>query len=208
MRLHQSQKSIPEELDVQWEKSNGTCKCGACPLFSIVLHPRAFVCWVVWRSFPMMARCMFRLENIPQNLSAANCTSWIANHISQATWRPLRCDSVATWQGLSAPNSQWFLRFLRLRSMLHCDLRVRWKVASDLWFRAAISEPEAPSFCGISGDLAALTRKFGALRTKGFTSQLACFCDVDRGVQRFRGSSCDFGSAILHEPVAICGVGH
>ena len=29
---------------------------------------------------------------------------------------------------------------------LHCDLRVRWKVASDLRFRAAISEPKAPSF--------------------------------------------------------------
>ena len=27
--------------------------------------------------------------------------------------------------------------------MLHCDLRVRWKVASDLQFWAAISEPEA-----------------------------------------------------------------
>ena len=43
--------------------------------------------------------------------------------------------------------------------MLHCDLRVRWKVASDLRFRAAISEPKAPSFCGISGDLAPSTRK-------------------------------------------------
>ena len=56
--------------------------------------------------------------------------------------------------------------------MLHCDLRVRWKVASDLRFRAAISEPKAPSCCGISGDLAPSTRKslaiaivrFGALR--------------------------------------------
>ena len=38
--------------------------------------------------------------------------------------------------------------------MTHCDLRVRWKVASDLRFRAAISEPKTPSFCGISGDLA------------------------------------------------------
>ena len=38
-------------------------------------------------------------------------------------------------------------------AVLHCDLRVRWKVASDLRFGAAISEPETPSFCGISGDL-------------------------------------------------------
>ena len=38
-------------------------------------------------------------------------------------------------------------------------LKVRWKVASDLRFRAAISEPKTPSFCGISGDLAPSTRK-------------------------------------------------
>ena len=43
--------------------------------------------------------------------------------------------------------------------MLHCDLRLRWKVASDLRFRAAISEPKTPSFCGSSGDLAPSTRK-------------------------------------------------
>ena len=33
------------------------------------------------------------------------------------------------------------------------------EVASDLRFRAAISEPKTPSFCGISGDLALSTRK-------------------------------------------------
>ena len=44
-------------------------------------------------------------------------------------------------------------------AMMHCDLRVRWKVASDLRFRAAISEPKTPSCCGISGDLAPSTRK-------------------------------------------------
>ena len=43
--------------------------------------------------------------------------------------------------------------------MLHCDLRVRWKVAGDLRFQAAISEAKAPSFCGISGGLAPSTRK-------------------------------------------------
>ena len=47
----------------------------------------------------------------------------------------------------------------RKKAMLHCDVRVRWKVASDLRFRAAISEPKTPSFCGISGDLAQSTRK-------------------------------------------------
>ena len=43
--------------------------------------------------------------------------------------------------------------------MLHCDLRVRWKSASDLRFRAAISEPETLPFCRISGDLAPSMRK-------------------------------------------------
>ena len=43
--------------------------------------------------------------------------------------------------------------------MLHCDLRARWKIASDLRFQAAISEPKTRSFCGNSGDLAASTRK-------------------------------------------------
>ena len=38
-------------------------------------------------------------------------------------------------------------------------LRVRWKIASDLRFRVAISEAKTPSFCGISGDLAPSTRK-------------------------------------------------
>ena len=51
-------------------------------------------------------------------------------------------------------------RFLKQeKAMPHCDLRVRWKVASDLRFRAAISEPQTPSFCGISGGLAQSTRK-------------------------------------------------
>ena len=45
------------------------------------------------------------------------------------------------------------------KAMLHCDLRVRWKVAIDLRFRTAISEPQTYSFCGISGDLAPSARK-------------------------------------------------
>ena len=48
-------------------------------------------------------------------------------------------------------------------AMMHCDLRVRWKVASDLRFRAAISEPKTPSCCRISGDVAKSTRKSLAL---------------------------------------------
>ena len=75
---------------------------------------------------------------------------------------------------LGAPKSQRFCdlrlrcpsrtpeiaRFLRQeKAMLHCDLRVRWKVASDLRFRAAISESKTPSVCRISGDLAPSARK-------------------------------------------------
>ena len=76
---------------------------------------------------------------------------------------------------LSAPKSQRFLRFLRLRcpwrtrncfrfprqdaAMLHCDLRLRWKVTSDSRFQAAISEPETLPFCRTSGGLAPSTRK-------------------------------------------------
>ena len=69
------------------------------------------------------------------------------------------------------------LAFLKQETaMMHCDLRVRWKVASDLRFRAAISEPKTPSLCGISGDLAPSTRKslaiaIGALRHKHFQSK-------------------------------------
>ena len=45
------------------------------------------------------------------------------------------------------------------KAMMHCDLGVRWKVVSDLRFRAAISEPKTPSFCGISGGLAPSAQK-------------------------------------------------
>ena len=49
------------------------------------------------------------------------------------------------------------------KALLRCDLSVRWKVASDLRFRAAISEPKTPSFCGRSGDLSQSTRKSVAI---------------------------------------------
>ena len=52
--------------------------------------------------------------------------------------------------------------------MLHCDLRVRWKVANDLRFRAAISEPKTPSFWGISFDLAPSTRRSLAIAIARF----------------------------------------
>ena len=59
-------------------------------------------------------------------------------------------------------------------AMMHCHLRVRWKVASDLRFRAAISEPQTPSFCGISGDLAPSTRKSLAIAIVRFWSAKLC----------------------------------
>ena len=85
---------------------------------------------------------------------------------------------------LSAPKMQRFLRFViampiadprnryrfpkQEKAMLHCDLRVRWKVASDLRFRTAISRHKTPSFCGISGDLAQSTRKSLAIAVVRF----------------------------------------
>ena len=52
---------------------------------------------------------------------------------------------------------------------------MRWKVASDLRFQAAISEPKTPSFCGISVDLAPSTRKLLAIAIVRF------WCAKSRG---------------------------
>ena len=98
---------------------------------------------------------------------------WFFCFLSSCSSPPLWYGLMGSWGSkLSAPKSQ---RFLRLRcpsrtpeiarfprqakAMLHCDLRLRWKVASDLRFRAAISKPKTRSFCGISGDLAQSMRK-------------------------------------------------
>ena len=57
----------------------------------------------------------------------------------------------------------------------HCDLRVQWKAASNLRFRVAMSEPETPSFCGISGDLAPSMRKSLAIAIVRFwCAKLIC----------------------------------
>ena len=56
---------------------------------------------------------------------------------------------------------------LAISETLHCDLRVRWKVAGDLRFRVAISEAETPCFCGISDALAPSTRKSLAIAFRG-----------------------------------------
>ena len=86
-----------------------------------------------------------------------------------------QCLQQLPFGNLNEPKSQRFLRFAiampiadpgnrqrfprQEKAVLHCDLRVRWKVASDLRFGAAISEPKTHSFCGISSDLALSTRK-------------------------------------------------
>ena len=59
---------------------------------------------------------------------------------------------------------------------------VRWKVASDLRFRAAISEPKTPFCCGISGDLAQSTRKSVAIAIVRFWC--AKFCCILGAVGR------------------------
>ena len=51
--------------------------------------------------------------------------------------------------------------------MLRCDLSLQWKVASDLRFQAAISEPQTPSLCGNSGNLAPSTQKSLAIAQEG-----------------------------------------
>ena len=68
--------------------------------------------------------------------------------------------------------------------MLHCDLRVRWKVASDLRFRAAISGPKTPSSCEMSGDLAPSTRKSLAIAIVRFWCAKG---QKNRGGRKLRG---------------------
>ena len=88
------------------------------------------------------------------------------------------------------------------KAMLHCDLRVRWKVASDLRFWAAISEPKTPSFCGISGDLAQSTRKSLAIAIVRFwcakldTPSASSFIDLPMGL--FRGAVFRHGGGALN----------
>ena len=87
--------------------------------------------------------------------------------------------------------------------MLHCDLRVRWKVASDLRFRAAIYEPKSPSFCGISGDLAQSTRKSLAIAIVQF------WCAKNTKVHMWRKGSCTTtsGKKKAHKHKFFCPVG-
>ena len=90
-------------------------------------------------------------ENVPGNYFV-NMSARILAHRNRSDFCDLRLRCPSQTPEIS--------RFPRQdKAMLHCDLRVRWKVASDLRFRAAISEPKTPSFCSISGDLAQSRRK-------------------------------------------------
>ena len=104
---------------------------------------------------------------------------------------------------LSAPKSQRFLRFAiampiaeprnrAISETRESNAALRFKGAMEsryrlLRFRAAISEPQTPSFCGISGDLAPSTRKSLAIAI------VRCWCAKIRrprmSARRTSGSS-------------------
>ena len=94
---------------------------------------------------------LFPLKGAPSIMLGQGCLRALA-HRNRSDFCDLR---------LRCPSrTPEFARFLTEdKAMLHCDLRVRWKVASDLRFGAAISEPGTRSFCGISGDLTPSTQK-------------------------------------------------
>ena len=77
--------------------------------------------------------------------------------------------------------------------MMHCDLRVRWKVASHLRFQAAISEPKTPFCCGISGDWVQSTRKFLAIAIVRF------WCAKVRGLSGEFGENANDQCSLLPE---------
>ena len=101
--------------------------------------------------FPLIIEPLFCVsEDVPANFPPKKHKNLAHRNRSDFCDLRLRCPS-------RTPEIARFPR--QEKAMLHCDLRVRWKVDSDLRFRAAISEPKTPSFCGISGDLAQSTRK-------------------------------------------------
>ena len=78
----------------------------------------------------------------------------------------------------------------REQAMLHFDLSVRWKVASDLRSQTATSEPKTLSFCRISGDLAPSTRKSLAIAIVRFWCQKksSIFCPSWGNEEDLRGT--------------------
>ena len=124
-----------------------------------------FYFWVVGFSCLMFLLFFFRslngkcLEDCPGNYPTLARPTDVFSRLSHLAHRKNRSDFGDL--RLRCPSrTPEIARFPRQeKAILHCDLRVRWKVASDLRFRPAISEPKTPSFCGISGDLAPSTRK-------------------------------------------------
>ena len=108
--------------------------------------------------------CLFGRGKINQNseeigLLQATLLSTTA-HVLPFAWRTEIAAIFAICDCDAHRGPQRSQRFPRQETaVLHCDLRVRWKVASDLRFWAASSEPKTPCFCGISGDLTPSMRK-------------------------------------------------
>ena len=76
------------------------------------------------------------------------------------------------------------------KAMLHCDLRVRWKIASDLRFRAAISEPKTHSFCGgfsMRKSLAIAIVRFWCAKSDSLRQHRKHSATVSTGVSRWGG---------------------
>ena len=73
---------------------------------------------------------------------------------------------------------------------------MRWKVASDLRFRAAISEPKTPSFCGIYGDLAPSTRKSLAIAIVRFWCTKPLILTESHSTSSHLGSSYPMSSSM------------
>ena len=114
------------------------------------------------------------LASIRQGNSFIGIQCWLD---FKGGWEGLTFPRIWEETILSAPKSQRFLRFAiampiadprnraiseTRQSNAALRLRVRWKVASDLQFRAAISEPKTSSFCRISCDLAPSNSEIGS----------------------------------------------
>ena len=102
----------------------------------------------------------------PRSTGSINFSLWLTGGLSQGcpdfqkvyvfrVYVPVSCPMIRLSQRflrfaiampIADPGNRSDFRNKRKLAMLRCDLRVRWEVASDLRFRAAISEPKTPFF--------------------------------------------------------------